>query len=68
MKNSEKRMLKKLLGVYNTCEDIIDKWYEPTILVNNKGIVRKTTFPSNNHLKKQIEVKIQKVKEKMNSK
>lgn len=52
MKNSEKRMLKKLLGVYNTCADIIDKWYEPTILVDNKGIVRKTTFPSNNHLKK----------------
>lgn len=65
MKKSEKRMLKKTIGIYNTCVDIIDKWYEPTILVDNKGIVRKTTFPSNSHLRKQIETKIQRVKEKM---
>ena len=65
MKRSEKRMLKQLLGIYNTCVDIIDKWYEPTILVDNKGVVRKTTFPSNSHLRKRIEVKIQDVKERM---
>jgi hypothetical protein len=45
MKRSEKKTMKKVLGIYRSCMDAIKTYSEPEVLVDNKGIVRKVIFP-----------------------
>ena len=49
---------KKLIAIYNQCKSMMHQHYDPLILQDNKGVVRRVIYHDNNHYSRIIDCKI----------